>query len=94
MHYRKKLGKSLCIQLVFEYSPPTKQLHLQLLSKRVYKRMIPCMIKIITLYEIGGYFLSEYQSFMRVFDKNRLYWKKLQIREAGVVHDEAFLIRK
>ena len=83
---RKKLGQSLCVQVVFEYLDKKIVVKMQAINKRrFYKLFMPHFIREVKLYDIGsvskGFCVFMGKSAINILSPTSLTWTRLVVSE-------------
>ena len=80
---RKRLGKTLSIQVIFEYLEPVLLLELQRLNKRYYNSMVIGLIPKIILWRGTSVVCKIHTASIKVLDAAKLKWTEVEVVEEG-----------
>ena len=76
---RKRVGRSWVMMLIYEWFTTIKLIHAQPINKRFYRKIIPWLLRSLTLYENSGYFVMENTDKIIVLDRKKLEWTELTV---------------
>ena len=80
---RKKLGRSLSLQIVFEFLKKVALLELQRLNKRYYNSMVIGLIREIVLYRSTSFMCRIHTDSIQVLSPALLKWNEVHVWEEG-----------
>jgi hypothetical protein len=80
---KKRLGRSLGLQTVFEYLPKRLVIQMQAVCMRFYYDFAVGLVTKMELWQAKGYLVKGGQLHIKVFDPNFCTWSELVIQEEG-----------